>query len=178
MGKGKLILVGSSNPTKINAVKQAFHLVYPKMKFKVIGKTVSSGVSDQPMGEKETFLGANNRVLGLLKEEANYYVGIEGGCCFIDKKLYAFAWVITRDDKKVGCGKTSLFQLPRKIQNLVETGVELGEADDIVFGRKNSKRKDGAVGILTGGLVDRTRYYKEAVLMSLIPFINSKLSFS
>ena len=125
MGKGKLILVGSSNPTKINAVKQAFHLVYPKIKFKVVGKGVSSGVSDQPMGEKETFLGANNRVLGLLKDEANYYVGIEGGCCFIDKKLYAFAWVITRDDKKVGCGKTSLFQLPRKIQNLVETGVEL-----------------------------------------------------
>ena len=91
MGKGKLILVGSSNPTKINAVKQAFHLVYPKIKFKVIGKSVSSNVSDQPMGEKETFLGANNRVLGLLKDEANYYVGIEGGCCFIDKKLYAFA---------------------------------------------------------------------------------------
>ena len=93
---------------------------HPKIKFKVVGKGVSSGVSDQPMGEKETFLGANNRVLGLLKDEANYYVGIEGGCCFIDKKLYAFAWVITRDDKKVGCGKTSLFQLPRKIQNLVD----------------------------------------------------------
>jgi non-canonical (house-cleaning) NTP pyrophosphatase len=77
----------------------------------------------------------------------------------------------------MGCGKTSFFQLPKKIQNLVENGVELGEADDEVFGRKNSKHKDGAVGILTGGLVDRTSYYKEAVVMSLIPFINNELSF-
>ncbi len=177
MGKSNIILVGSSNPTKTNSVKQAFNLVYPELEFKVVGKDVSSGVSDQPMGEKETFLGAKNRVTGLLKDKAEYYVGIEGGCCFVNKKLYAFAWVITRDRKKVGCGKTSLFQLPKKIQNLVERGVELGEADDVVFGRKNSKRKDGAVGILTGGLIDRTSYYKEAVVMSLIPFINKELSF-
>lgn len=177
MGKSNLILVGSSNPTKTNAVKEAFKVVYPNIKFKVIGKSVKSGVSDQPMGERETFLGAKNRVKGLLKDEAKYYVGIEGGCCFVNKKLYAFAWVITRDNKKMGCGKTSFFQLPKKIQNLVENGVELGEADDEVFGRKNSKHKDGAVGILTGGLVDRTSYYKEAVVMSLIPFINNELSF-
>ena len=177
MGKSNLILVGSSNPTKINAVKEAFRVVYPKTKFKVLGRGVSSGVSDQPMGEKETFLGAKKRVMGLLKDKAEYYVGIEGGCCFVNRKLYAFAWVVTRDKKRVGCGKTSLFQLPKKIQNLVESGVELGEADDVVFGRKNSKRKDGAVGILTGGLIDRTSYYKEAVVMSLIPFINNELSF-
>ena len=53
----------------------------------------------------------------------------------------------------------------------------MGEADDVVFGRSNSKFKDGAIGILTGGLIDRTRYYKEAVVMSLIPFINKDLSF-
>jgi non-canonical (house-cleaning) NTP pyrophosphatase len=55
--------------------------------------------------------------------------------------------------------------------------VELGVADDLVFKRKNSKKKDGAVGILTRGLVDRSKYYKEAVIMSLVPFINKSLSF-
>ena len=48
-------------------------------------------------------------------------------------------------------------------------------ADDIVFNRKNSKKKDGAIGILTGGLIDRTKYYEEAVALSLIPFLNKSL---
>ena len=53
--------------------------------------------------------------------------------------------------------------------------MELGEADDFVFKRKNSKKKDGAVGILTNGLIDRRKYYEEAVVMSLIPFLNKNL---
>ena len=104
-------------------------------------------------------------------------MGIEGGCSYEDNNLFAFAWAITVSKEKTGCGKTSLFQLPKEIQKLIEQGVELGEADDLVFNRKNSKQKDGAVGILTGGLVDRSKYYKEAVVMSLIPFINKKLTF-
>ena len=68
-----------------------------------------------------------------------------------------------------------MFQLPKKIKDLIEGGVELGVADDIVFNRKNSKKKDGAIGILTSGLIDRTKYYEEAVVLSLIPFLNKKL---
>ena len=74
-----------------------------------------------------------------------------------------------------GTGKTSMFQLPKKIQNLIEEGMELGEAYDFVFKRKNYKKKDGAVGILTNGLIDRRKYYEEAVVMSLIPFLNKDL---
>ena len=83
---------------------------------------------------------------------------------------------MTEDKKqKKGKGKTSIFQLPKKIQLLIEKGVELGKADDFVFKRKNSKKKDGAIGILTNGLIDRTKYYEEAVVMSLIPFLNKDL---
>ena len=49
------------------------------------------------------------------------------------------------------------------------------EADDIVFKRNNSKEKNGAVGILTNNLIDRTKYYEEAVVLSLIPFIKNEL---
>ena len=34
-----------------------------------------------------------------------------------------------------------------------ETGMELGNADDKIFGRSDSKKKDGTVGILTGWVV-------------------------
>lgn len=177
MGFNKLtVLVGSKNPTKTNAVFSAFKEVF-KVPIEVVGLSVSSGVTDQPMSCAETKKGAKNRVKQLKKNNADFYVGIEGGCSYVGKNLFAFAWVVVMSEKKTGYGKTSLFQLPKEIQNLIEQGVELGEADDFVFNRKNSKQKDGAVGILTGGLVDRSKYYKEAVIMSLIPFINKKLNF-
>ena len=177
MGFNKLtVLVGSKNPTKTNAVFSAFKEVF-KVPIEVVGLSVSSGVPDQPMSCAETKKGAKNRVKQLKENNADFYVGIEGGCSYVGKNLFAFAWVVVMSEKKTGYGKTSLFQLPKEIQNLIEQGVELGEADDFVFNRKNSKQKDGAVGILTGGLVDRSKYYKEAVIMSLIPFINKKLNF-
>jgi non-canonical (house-cleaning) NTP pyrophosphatase len=51
----------------------------------------------------------------------------------------------------------------------------LGDADDIVFKRSNSKQKNGAVGILTDNLINRTDYYTHAIILALIPFTNSKL---
>ena len=41
--------------------------------------------------------------------------------------------------------------------------------------RNDSKKKNGAVGILTNNLIDRTKYYEEAVVLSLIPFIKNEL---
>ena len=86
--------------------------------------------------------------------------------------------MIVKNKKRIGYGKTSLFQLPNEIKKMVESGVELGHADDVFFNRENSKKKDGAVGLLTGGLIDRKKYYKEATIMALIPFMNKKIDFS
>ena len=57
----------------------------------------------------------------------------------------------------------------------MKEGKELGDANDIVFNRNNSKQKNGAVGILTGDATDRTKYYTEAIILSLIPFKNIEL---
>ena len=172
------IIVGSKNPTKIKAVEGAFKVVFAKEKQSFFGYKTPSFVSDQPMTEKETYLGAKNRVNGVLKKYGgDFFVGIEGGCVIKQNKMFAFAWVITSNKKVVGVGKTSMFQLPKEIQTLLESGLELGLADDLVFNRKDSKSKDGAVGILTKGIINRTEYYKGAVIMSLIPFRNKKLSF-
>ena len=57
-------------------------------------------------------------------------------------------------------------------------GIELGHADDQVFGRSNSKQQNGSVGLLTGDVVDRTAYYVQAVILALIPFKNPTLTFT
>ena len=179
MGSDKLtVLVGSKNPTKINAVKNGLKRVFYDRAISVLGHNVESGVPDQPIGYEETKSGAENRIKNLKHRDADFYIGIEGGCVYVEKKLFAFAWVLTEDRFGcVGSGKTSMFQLPKKIQKLIDEGFELGEADDLVFKRNESKKKNGAVGILTNNLIDRTKYYEEAVILSLIPYINKKLLF-
>jgi len=53
--------------------------------------------------------------------------------------------------------------------------MELGEADDRVFERSNSKQTNGAIGLLTGNVIDRTTLYAPAVVFALIPFKNPEL---
>ena len=61
------------------------------------------------------------------------------------------------------------------MKELVESGVELGVADDQVFGHTNSKHQGGAVGLLTGNAVDRRALYAQAVALALVPFKNAEL---
>ena len=58
---------------------------------------------------------------------------------------------------------------------MVQKGYELGEADDIVFKKDNSKQQNGAVGLLTQNIITRKSLYKPAVIMALIPFLNTEL---
>ena len=72
------IVVGSTNPVKINSVKRAFSHYYKNVS--VIGKEVNSDVSKQPMSAEESYQGAYNRAKKCLNfTQIDFGVGIEGG---------------------------------------------------------------------------------------------------
>ena len=74
--------------------------------------------------------------------------------------------------------KTATFLLPTAIRRLIQDkGMELGHADDVFFGRNNSKQDSGTVGILTNGCIDRTQYYQPALVLALVPWIRPDLYF-
>ena len=169
----KKIIIASKNPAKIKAVELAFSKVFPKEIFEYEGVSVPSEVPDQPIGEEETLLGAENRVKNAKQKfEASYWVGLEGGVAHNNTQLEAFAWMVIRSVDMYGKGRTGSFFLPPKVAELVKSGMELGHADDQVFGQSNSKQKGGAVGLLTNNLLTRTTYYEQALILALIPFIN------
>jgi inosine/xanthosine triphosphatase len=170
----KKVLIASRNPVKINATKKAFKEVFTD-RFEFKGVSVDSLVSDQPMSNDETLKGATNRLQNIKHLEADYLVSIEGGVDLLDNNYEAFAWIVISDKNKIGKAKTASFALPLKISKLIKEGYELGDADDMVFKRSNSKQQNGAVGILTNNLIDRTEYYVHAIILALIPFTNSKL---
>lgn len=179
------VVVGSTNPVKINSVKEAFQEVFPSREIEVVGVSTASGISDQPMSEKATKEGATNRATGAAKNcsfDPHYAVGLEGGISKTSSGsatvLYdCFAWMAVYDVQKstFSYARTASFTLPAKVCKLVSQGMELGTADDVVFKRENSKQSDGTVGILTHGLIDRTCYYKHALIFALVPAVNPEL---
>ncbi|HRN86815.1 MAG TPA: inosine/xanthosine triphosphatase [Candidatus Dojkabacteria bacterium] len=173
----KKIVVASKNPVKINSALDGFSRMFPDEEFEIEGVSVRSHVSDQPTTNEETYKGALNRCDNASKNfAADYYVGIEGGIDRDDSGTSCFAWIIIKDKNgNYGKSRTSSFYLPPKVVDLINQGKELGEADDIVFGRTNSKQENGSVGLLTGNVIVRTGYYTEAIILALIPFKNFEL---
>jgi inosine/xanthosine triphosphatase len=141
--------------------------------------SVPSGVSDQPNTDVETKTGAINRARSVWTayQEANsgtvcdYAIGLEGGVTDDGEEMLCSAWMAVFNGESVGTARTCSFSLPPEIRSLVLGGMELGHADDKVFKRVNSKQSDGAVGLLSRGVIDRSTYYAPAVVLAMVPLL-------
>ena len=173
----KTIVLASHNPVKAQATLDGFEKMFPGQAFDLQTVSVPSGVHEQPTSEQETLQGAHNRARGAAQRvpQADYWVGIEGGVADTEQGLAAFAWVVVTSAQVTGQSRTGTFFLPEQVACLVRQGKELGKADDIVFGRTNSKQKEGAIGLLTGNVVDRAGLYEHAMILALVPFKNVAL---
>ncbi len=173
----KTIVVASNNPVKVQAVRNGFERMFAGETFAIQTVSVPSGVRDQPASNVETLQGASNRARKAAEKlaQADYWVGVEGGIEDLGEEMTAYAWIVVISPTLSGKGRTGTFYLPPAVAKLVRQGRELGEADDLVFGRSNSKQENGAIGILTGDVVDRAALYEQAVILALVPFKNPKL---
>ncbi|MEW6505758.1 MAG: inosine/xanthosine triphosphatase [Chloroflexota bacterium] len=171
------VVVASHNPVKMEAVRSGFERMFPQTEIEVQAVNVPSGVSHQPMSDAETLQGALNRAgaARLAVPRADFWAGVEGGVEQQKDGLSAFAWVVILSPDRCGKARSATFDLPPALAEMIQQGVELGEADDRLFGRQNSKQQNGAVGLLTGDVIDRARYYEQAVVLALIPFKNPHL---
>lgn len=171
------VICASQNPVKLEAARRAFGRMLPEAEARVQGIAVESTVSAQPRTSEETLRGAEARASRAreIRPEADFWLGIEGGIDEEHAAMEAFAWVVVLSPRGWGRSRSGSFLLPPPVAELVRSGMELGEADDRVFGRRDSKRKEGAIGLLTDGVVDRTDLYEHAVVLSLVPFRRDEL---
>lgn len=165
------VVVGSTNPVKIAAVKAVLERAGSSARVDGIG--VASGVRDQPFGDAETIRGATQRARAALDTVgADLAVGLEGGVVEEGGVMRTCAWAsVVGRDGRVGVGGSLAMTLPARVAALVRQGVELGHAMDRVTGGHDTKHGAGAVGILTAGLVDRQRAYEALVAYALAPFL-------
>ena len=170
------IVVASRNPVKIDAAKRAFASMFPDAVVEMLSVDVRSGVSDQPNSDEETRRGARTRAMNASQAEldADFWVGMKGGIEVIDNQLMAFAWmVVLGHSERISEARSVTLPLPPAVRKLVESGLELGEANDIVFATLNSKHSGGAYGLLTEGRYTRESVYRQTLIIALIPFVNS-----
>jgi inosine/xanthosine triphosphatase len=166
------IAVGSTNPVKVNAVREMFRQVWPDAD--ICPAAVSSGISEMPRSDMETLVGARNRAVAAREScKADMGVGLEGGVHQESFGLVLQGWVVIVDrDGREGVGAAARLPLPRMIAERIMAGEELGPVMDELLDDHNTKQKGGAVGALTGGLVPRGKAFAIAVAYALAPFVS------
>ncbi len=169
--------IGSTNPSKIKAVREIFEKIF-NFEIEFIGIEVNSDVPPQPFGH-QTILGAINRARKSIKD-ADYSVGIEAGL-FWNEEIgdyfdSAFCAILDKYGKST-FGHSGGFIYPKEVIEMVKNGLEVGEAMEKLSGIKNIKRRMGAIGFLSKGAIERHEFNSQAVLMAMLPRISYELYF-
>ena len=108
------VLVGSKNPTKINATKRAFSKYWKNVE--VMARDIESSVSDMPTTDKECIQGAINRAKNAITKEVDFSVGAEGGALDTKYGMFVFAWAAILDKNgNIGLGNSGRFLIPEKL---------------------------------------------------------------
>jgi inosine/xanthosine triphosphatase len=149
------LIIGSKNPTKIRAATRTFQ------EFEVVAKAVPSGVSEQPLSDEETRQGAMNRAQVALQEgKGDLGAGLEGGVLLLDKTLYLCNWgALATTDGKIYTASGARIELPETFLDELESGEELSGIMEAYTKLKHVRLKEGAVGIFTNELIDRSEMF-------------------
>lgn len=177
-----IIAIGSTNPIKVNAVKEVL-LDYTLFEgVEILSIEADSNVSDQPLSLEEIIQGAKNRAKQAFHQStASYSFGIESGlmeakgtqsgfletciCCIYDGNAYSIG---------MSCG----YEIPPEILSIViDQKKNLGQAcfESGVTTNKKLGASEGLVGILTKGRINRKQYTKQCVITALAQIENATL---
>jgi inosine/xanthosine triphosphatase len=153
------------------AVQKMARRVWPDAE--ICSTDVQSGVDEMPRDDKETITGARNRAHAARRQtSSDLGVGLEGGVHPHAVGLLLQGWVVIVDGNgREGIGATARIPLPSLIARRVLAGEELGPVMDDLLEEHDVKRRGGAVGALTAGLVPREDAFAIAVAYALAPFI-------
>lgn len=171
------ILVGSTNPTKVNAVEEAFSRFFDGID--VLGMAAPSGVAAQPVGD-DTYIGAHNRAEWLAEQNrtlglgADFCVGVEGGIERRYGRWFGFGVMVIIDSQgRTGIGISPQFELPGPVTARLDAGMELGRVMDEMLETEHTNRKGGAIGHFSRGVLNRQDITAHGVIMALVPFLNT-----
>lgn len=163
------IKIATTNPVKVEAIKNVFkrYFLVDEQKCQVI--PVSSGVSEQPLNE-EVFEGALNRIKDakkkIEKSEYDYIVSCEGGLiCFNGRWFNTQVVMIEDKNGKQSTGLSQSYPIPQKyVKRIMETSIAT-VLDEIFKG-------EGGIRKLTRNEITRKELIESGTIMALTGMIN------
>lgn len=195
-----LIVVGSTRRPKLDAVRAALAdfpaLFTAGAAFEIMGVEVESGVGHTPLNRGELMQGARQRaeaarrLLQEKREAAQYFVGLEGGLDVVEetiasgdspalpapRRVLLESWAYVTDGSRGHYGRSGGIEVPAPLaREVLQHGVELSVAIDRFAGAVGIRDNQGAWGVLSAGLIDRTEAFRLAVLAAFAPFYNAKM---
>ncbi len=160
------VAVGSTNRVKVEAVREVMESIYGSVR--VYAVDAKSGVPDQPF-ESETHRGAVNRAKEALGDR-DLSVGIEAGVFELYGELMDIQHCAIIDQEgRITVGMGSGFAYPKDIADLVRGGLTVGQAVDRIYEKNAVGHSEGAIGLLSKGIMDRKELTKQSILAAMIP---------
>ncbi len=172
-----IMAVGSTNQVKVNAVKQAISHMWKDAE--VYGFETDSGVGPQPHSDHETYVGSRNRAYLALMEmekkignkkggEEILGVGLEGGVDETEDGLMNVVWCSVVDKHGMFFSSSGArFILDDEIASRVLAGEEMGPIMDSIVKDKDTKTKQGMIGIVTENFFNRTDEYASIARLTI-----------
>lgn len=159
------IAIGTTNKAKIQSVQAIVNQYFEKVNFTYF--KAPSQVSEQPITNEETRLGAINRAKNTsIATGAMLSFGLEGGVTEIDGDMYVCNWgALTLADGTTFTAAGAQIILPEEIAQEIRAGKELGPVMEQYTQRLDIRQGTGAVGIFTQGIVTRQTMFEHIVAL-------------
>lgn len=147
------IAIGSTNPVKIQAVKNALE----NNNIQVIPYAALSKVRPQPLSDDETLTGAINRAKDCLERtKAPIAIGLEAGVVFLNQQVYLCHWgAIVDRNQNTYFTNGPLILLPGEYSKPLLDGQNLEDIIHHSTGIENLGVKEGAIGLFTKNRLNR-----------------------
>ena len=174
-----LVVVASTSPSKVDAVRSALERVEkidPSFQKATLRTLSTEGVAPaMPMNDEATLAGAKSRAAAAARTATAPFlaIGLEGGLT-TEPLVTLTSWVAVTDGTRWGFGAGGRIALPDAIVQQVKAGRELGDVIDEMAGA-NIRGTRGAWGWLTRDLINRRQALLTATLAALAPFYNDTL---
>ena len=152
----------------------------------VVARAVTTNAPAMPLTDWELMQGARERALAVRdllrgqRLEAEIYVGLEGGfhSISIEGEWHTFlrGWAYATDGKDGAFGASPSITVPAALaKKVIEGRRELGLVIDEVSGKRDTRSREGAWGVLSRDLVTRSLSFELALIAAFAPFYNREL---
>lgn len=170
------VTVGTENPSKLEGARTACERLFPRCGFSLSAAKSPSGISEQPIGWKETMRGARNRAKGAFDSiaDCDYGIGFESGLLLFAGKRFDIVFCAIYDGETYSFGNSMGFHVPNSIfLKIKKEKKSMGDIISTMAGIPHIGSKKGAIHFLSNGLLERKEMNGQAMLCAFIPRMHS-----